>query len=122
MTSYEISEPEVLFSVAEVARLMNVSIESVRDAVRRKRLQAEAILVGDRIGVSIPLSAVAECWNLSQATVNEIETDAQKGTRKARVAIVTPLFLRGGGVGGVSVRPTHPSRAESPSCQRGPAA
>lgn len=93
MTSQEVAKPEALFSVGQVTRLMNVSIESVPDAVRSKRLQAEAILVGDRIGASIPLSAVADGWNLSQASVNEIETDAWKGTRKARVGIATRLFF-----------------------------
>lgn len=92
MSESETFEPEVLCSVAEVARLMNVSKETVREAVRRKRLRTEVILVGDRIGVSIPLSALAGFWNLSQATVDRIDTDARKGIRKAPVAILTPLF------------------------------
>ena len=97
MSGSETSEPEVLFSVAGVARLMGVSQEAVRDAVRRKRLQAEMILVGHQIGVSIPLSAIAEFWNLSQATVNRIDTYARKGIRKAMVSIVTPLILQRAG-------------------------
>ena len=97
MSASETSEPEVQFSVARVARMMGVSREAVRDAVRRKRLRAEVILVGDQIGVSIPLSAVADFWNLSQASVNRIDTDARTGIRKAMVAIVTPLILEQAG-------------------------
>ena len=117
MTAPEIAEPEVVLSVAEVARLMNVSKEDVRNAVRSKRLRVEVIFVGDRIGLSVPLSAVAEFWNLSQATINEIQTDARTGIRKAPVAIVTTLFSRRVEASGVSARPVDPGVAADLSPQ-----
>lgn len=94
MSESEAFEPEVLFSVAGVACLMGVRQEAVRDAVRRKRLQAEVVLVGKQIGVSTPLLSVAELWNLPRATVKRINADAKEGIRNATVLIVTPLILQ----------------------------
>lgn len=73
MLASRLSEPELLFSVAGVARMMNVKREAVRDAVRQKRLRTEMILIGERVGISIPLSAVAECWNLSSERIQAIK-------------------------------------------------
>ena len=94
MTASQTTESELLFSVAGVARLMNVPKEDVRHAMRRKRLRAEMILLGDKVGVSIPLSAIAEFWSLSPATVQAIETEARQGVLNAPVPVVTPLFTR----------------------------
>ena len=105
MTDLAEFETDVLLSVSGVARVMKVSKEFVRDAVRSKRLRAELILVGDRLGVSIPLSAVAEFWDLPKAMVNQIETEAGKGVAKAPVAVLTPLFSRGGGLHGMTAPP-----------------
>ena len=86
---------ELLFSVAGVARMMNVSKEAVRDATRHKRLRAEMILLGDRIGVSIPISAVAEFWNLPGDRVRTIEAKAGNGVPNAPVSVLTPILFRG---------------------------
>ena len=50
MAVLTMTDSELLFSVAGVARMMNVPKEAVRDAIRHKRLRAETILIGDRIG------------------------------------------------------------------------
>ena len=99
MAALQTTEPELLFSVVGVARLMNVPKEDVRNAMRRKRLRAEMILIGDQIGVSIPLSAIAEVWSLSSATVQVIETEARQGVLNDPVPIITPLFTRRTGAG-----------------------
>jgi len=89
MLASRLTEPELLFSVAGVARMMNVTKEAVRDAVRQKRLRAEVILIGGRVGISIPLSAVAECWNLPNERVQAIKDDAGQGVQNAPVSILT---------------------------------
>lgn len=89
MLASRLIEPELLFSVAGVARMMNVTKEAVRDAVRQKRLRAEMILIGGRVGISIPLSAVAECWNLPNERVQAIKDDAGQGVQNAPVSILT---------------------------------
>ena len=85
-------DPVVLFSVPGVSRMMNVPKEAVRDAIRLGRLRTEMILIGDRIGVSIPLQAIAEFWSLPEARVQMIEKQARQGTVNAPVSIVTPLI------------------------------
>lgn len=90
------TDSELLFSVAGVARMMNVPKEAVRDAIRHKRLRAETILIGDRIGISIPLSAVAEFWNLPSDRVRTIEAEARHGVP---VSVLTPIVSRGVDVG-----------------------
>ena len=68
MVGPRMTDSELLLSVAAVARMMNVPTEAVRDAIRQERLRAE--MIGDRIGISIPLSAVAEFWNLTREDSN----------------------------------------------------
>ena len=53
--------------------VMNVPKEAVRDAIRRERLRAETILIGERIGISIPYSVVSEFWNLPRESSNDWE-------------------------------------------------
>ena len=55
---------------------MKVTKGAVLDAVRQKRRRTETILIGGRVGISIPLSAVAECWNRPNEQVQAIEDDA----------------------------------------------
>ena len=95
MVASRLSEPELLFSVAGVARMMNVTKEAVREAVRQKRLRAETILIGGRVGISIPLSAVAECWNLPNERVQAIKDDAGQGVQNAPVSILTAFVSHG---------------------------
>lgn len=94
MLASRLSEPELLFSVAGVARMMNLKSEAVRDAVRQKRLRTEMILIGGRVGISIPLSAVAECWNLPDERVQAIKEDAGQGVQNAPVSVLTALVAR----------------------------
>lgn len=102
------TDSELLFSVAGVARMMNVPKETVRDAIRHKRLRAETILIGDRIGISIPLSAVAEFWNLPRDRVRTIEAEAGNGVPNAPVSVLTPIILRGMALGKHSGRQGPP--------------
>ncbi len=95
MLASSLSEPELLFSVAGVARMMNVTKETVRHAVRQKRLRTEMILIGGRVGISIPLSAVAECWNLPNERVQAIKDDAGLGAQNAPVSILTAFVSHG---------------------------
>ena len=99
MAVARMTDSELLFSVAGVARMMNVPKEAVRDAIRHKRLRAEMILIDDRIGISIPLSAVAEFWNLSRETLRTIEAEAGKGSQNAPVSVLTPIMAHGTGPG-----------------------
>lgn len=103
MTTPRKTDSELLFSVARVARMVNVPKEVVRDAIRHKRLRVETILIGDRIGISIPLSAVAECWNLPRERVRMIEAEARRGTPNSPVSILTPIISRGRGLGQGSI-------------------
>lgn len=96
------SEPELLFSVAGVARMMNVTKETVRDAVRQKRLRTEMVLIGERVGISIPLSAVAECWNLPDKRVQAIQDEAAQGVQNAPVSILTAFVSCGSESGQVA--------------------
>ena len=98
------TDSELPFSVAGVARMMNVPKEAVRNAIRHKRLRAETILIGDRIGISIPLSAVAEFWNLPRNRVRAIEAEAGRGVPNAPVSVLTPIVSRGMDLG------EHPER------------
>lgn len=91
MLASRLSDPELLFSVAGVARMMNVTKETVRDAVRQKRLRTEMILIGGRVGISIPLSAIAECWNLPSERVQAIKDDAGQGVQRPPISILTAL-------------------------------
>lgn len=102
------TDSELLFSVAGVARMMNVPKEAVRDAIRHKRLRAETILIGDRIGISIPLSAVAEFWNLPRDRVRSIEAEAGHGVPNAPVSVLTPIISRGRDLGKHSGRQGPP--------------
>ena len=95
MLASRLSEPELLFSVAEVARKMNVTKEAVRDAVRQKQLRTEKILIGGTVGVSIPLSAVAECWSLPNERVQAIKDDARQGVPITPVSILTAFLSHG---------------------------
>ena len=102
------TDSELLFSVAGVARMMNVPQEVVRDAIRRKRLRAETILIGDRIGISVPLSAVAECWNLPKDSVRTIEAEVGRSTLAGPVLVLTPIISRGTALGKDSRRQRPP--------------
>ncbi|MDE0106812.1 MAG: hypothetical protein OXN96_03335 [Bryobacterales bacterium] len=102
MLASKLSEPELLFSVAGVARTMNVTKEAVRDAVRQKRLRTEMILIGERVGISIPLSAVAECWNLPDERVQAIQDEAAQGFQNAPVSILTAFVSCGSESGQVA--------------------
>ena len=102
MLASRLSEQELLFSVAGVARMMNVTKEAVRDAVRQKRLRTETILIGERVGISIPLSAVAECWSLPNERVQAIKDDAGQGVQNAPVSILTALVSHGSELGRVA--------------------
>ena len=75
--------------------MMNVPQEAVRDAITHKRPRAEVILTGDRVGVSIPLSAMAEFWNLPREGVRTNETEAGQGAPHAPALVVTPIISRG---------------------------
>lgn len=102
------TDSELLFSVAGVARMVNVPKEAVRDAIRHKRLRAETILIRDRIGISIPLSAVAEFWNLPRDRVRTIKAEAGQGAPNAPVSVLTPIISRGRALGKHSRRQGPP--------------
>ena len=108
MAAPRMTDSELLFSVAGVARMVNVPKEAVRDAIRHKRLRAETILIGDRIGISIPLSAVAEFWNLPRDKVRTIEAAAGQSAPTAPVLVLTPIMLRGRALGKHSGRQGPP--------------
>jgi len=91
MNSSQAIKPEVLLSITRVARLMDLPSESVRCAVRSKQLRAEAVLVGGRLGVAVPFSAVVEHWNLSTDLIREIELEARHADINSPVPIVTRL-------------------------------
>ena len=95
MAAPRMTDSELLFSVAGVARIVNVPKEAVRDAIRHKRLRAEMILIGDRIGISIPLSAMAEFWNLPKERVRIIEAEAGQGSPSVPVSVLTSIISRG---------------------------
>ena len=99
MTTPEITKPELLLSVARVARLMRVSNECVRFEVRRNRLRAEAVLIGDKLGVAVPLSAVAGRWNLSAARIRQVESEARPCGIDSAIPIISPLVRSKRGVG-----------------------
>ena len=94
MPESEMTEPMLLFSVAGVSRMMNVPKAAIRDAIRQRLLRTEIILIGDRMGMSIPLSAIAEYWNLPKVRIQLIQEEARKGAYKAPVPIVTPLISK----------------------------
>ena len=92
MNSSQSIKPEVLLSITRVARLMDLPSEFVRRAIRSKQLRAEAVVIRGRLGVAVPLSAVAEHWNLSTDLLREIEVEARQGDIDSRVPIVTRLL------------------------------
>ena len=94
MVGPRMTDSELLFSVAGVARMMDVPREAVRDAIRHRRLRAEMILIGGRIGISIPLSAVADFWNLPRERVRTIEAEAGQGAPNAPALVLTPIISR----------------------------
>ena len=108
MAAPKMTDSELLFSVARVARMVNVPKEAVRDAIRHKRLRVETILIGDRIGISIPLSSVAECWNLPRDKVRTIEAEAGQSARTGPVLVLTPIISRGRALGKNSRRKRPP--------------
>ena len=108
MAAPRMTDSELLFLVAGVARMVNVSKEAVRDAIRHKRLQAETILIGDRIGISIPLSAVAEFWNLPRDRVRTIEAEAGQSAPTGPVLVLTPIISGGRALGKHSRRQGPP--------------
>lgn len=91
MNSSQPIKPEVLLSITRVARLMDLPSESVRHAIRSKRLPAEAVLIRGRLGVAVPFSAVVEHWNLSTDLIREIELEARHADINSPVPIVTRL-------------------------------
>ena len=93
MPTSKITEPMLLFSVAAVSRLMNVPEAAVRHAVRHRQIRTQMILIGDRIGLSIPLSAIAEYWNLPKARIQVIEEQASQGVLNPPVSIITSIIL-----------------------------
>ena len=93
MNSSRTIKPEVLLSIARVARLMALPSESVRRAIRGKQLPAEAVFVRGRLGVAVPFSAVVEHWNLSADLIRDIELEARHGDIDSPVPIVTPLVI-----------------------------
>ena len=99
MPAPRMTDAELLFSVAGVARMMNVPKEAVRNAIRGKRLRAEMIIIGGRVGISIPLSAVAEFWNLPRERVRTIEAEAGQGSQNAPVSVLTPIMSHRAGPG-----------------------
>ena len=56
MAAPRMTDSGLLFSVAGVARMVNLPKEAGRDAIMHKRLRAETILIADRMGISIPYS------------------------------------------------------------------
>ena len=91
MTTPETTQPELLLSVARVARLMRVPKEFVRLEIRRNRLRVEAVLIGDRLGIAIPLSAVAVRWNLPVTSIRQVESEARRCGLQSPVSIISPL-------------------------------
>lgn len=91
MNSSQTIKPEVLLSITRVARLMDLPSESVRRAIRSKQLPAEAVLIGGRLGVAVPFSAVVEHWNLPTDLIREIELEARHADINSPVPIITRL-------------------------------
>ena len=87
------SGPEVLVSVAKVAELMKVSEWAVRQAIKRNRLGTATLMIDNKLRVAIPLSAMAEYWDLPVATVNRIESDARQECLEAPYSVVKRLSL-----------------------------
>ena len=99
--SSQSSEPEMLLSVAKVAKLTNVSEWGVRQAIKRKRLRSEPVLIDNKMRVAVPLSAMVEYWNLPASKVHLIESDARQHAREAPVQLVKRLSASvSGAVGG----------------------
>ena len=76
MTTPETTQPELLLSVARVARLMRVPKEFVRLEIRRNRLRVEAVLIGDRLGIA----CAVERRFLSGGCESRPATDAPAGS------------------------------------------
>ena len=110
MTTPDTTQPELLLSVARVARLMRVPKEFVRLEIRLNRLRAEAVLIGDRLGVAIPLSGVAERWNLPGASIPQVESEARPCGLKSAVSITSPLVSSVPDVGEATASPTAGSQ------------
>ena len=90
-------------SVARVAELMEDSEWGVRQALKRKRLRFESVLIDNKMRVVVPLSAMVEYWNLPASGVHLIESDARQHARVAPVQLVKRLAVSvSGGVGGDS--------------------
>lgn len=84
-------ESELLLSIAKVAQLMDVSEWGVRQAIKRKRLRSEAVMVDNMLRVAIPLSAIAEYWKLPAARIDQIESDVRRHALDAPVPLVKRL-------------------------------
>ena len=82
---------ELLLSIAKVAQLMDVSEWGVRQAIKRKRLRSEAVMIDNMLRVAIPLSAMAEYWKLPAAKIDQIESDLRQHALDAPVPIVKRL-------------------------------
>ena len=91
-------ESELLLSIAYVAQLMDVSEWGVRQAMKRKRLRSEAVMIDNMMRVAIPLSAMAEYWNLPEAVVDQIESDARQRAFDAPVPVVKRLSTSAAGL------------------------
>ena len=70
---------------------MDVSEWGVRQAIKRKRLRCQAVLIDNMMRIAIPLSAIAEYWELTPAEVDQIDSDARLHALDAPVAIVKRL-------------------------------
>ena len=70
----------------------NLPKEAVRGAIRHTRLRSETILIGGWIGISIPLSAVADFWNLPGDNVQTIEAEAGQIAPTGPVLVLTPII------------------------------
>lgn len=84
-------ESELLLSIAKVSQLMDVSEWGVRQAIKRKRLRSQAVMIDNMLRVAIPLSAMAEYWKLPPAKIDQIESDARQHALDAPVPIVKRL-------------------------------
>lgn len=84
-------ECELLLSIAKVAQLMDVSEWGVRQAIKRKRLRSEAVMIDNMLRVAIPLSAMAEYWKLTAAKIDQIESDVRQHALDAPVPLVKRL-------------------------------
>lgn len=84
-------ECELLLSIAKVAQLMDVSEWGVRQAIKRKRLRSEAVMIDNMLRVAIPLSAMAEYWKLPAAKIDQIESDLRQHALEAPLPIVKRL-------------------------------